>query len=75
MPALVKSSPGESGSNEADGTIVWPCWAKKSRKDWRIWALVIFGRRLTANDANRRESLKVFGRMIRAYSRNSQAMD
>ena len=24
MPALVNNSPGESGSSEADGTIVWP---------------------------------------------------
>jgi len=34
----VKSSPGESGRREDDGTIVWPCEAKKSRKDWRICA-------------------------------------
>ena len=32
IPALVKSSPGESGSNDDDGTIVWPWLAKKSRK-------------------------------------------
>ncbi len=36
IPALVKSSPGESGSSEEDGTIVWPRFAKKSRNDWRI---------------------------------------
>src|SRR5471032_2403265 len=41
MPALVKSRPGESGMSDADGTIVWPCAAKKSRKDWRIWAEVM----------------------------------
>src|SRR5690606_28778917 len=41
MPALEKSSPGESGSNEAEGTTVC-CWrAKKSRKDWRISAEVM----------------------------------
>src|SRR5688572_1945137 len=41
MPAFVKSRPGESGMREADGTIVWPCLAKKSRKLWRISAEVI----------------------------------
>jgi hypothetical protein len=41
MPALVKSSPGESGSSDADGTIVCPGEAKKSRKDWRISAEVM----------------------------------
>jgi hypothetical protein len=41
MPALVKSSPGESGRRDDDGTIVWPCEAKKSRKDWRICAEVM----------------------------------
>src|SRR5882757_9396168 len=44
MPALVKSKPGESGSKDDDGTIVCPCWAKKSRKDWRISAEVIAGK-------------------------------
>src|SRR5690606_19320370 len=41
MPALVKSSPGESGRSEDDGTIVCFCWWKKSRKDWRICAEVM----------------------------------
>src|SRR5690242_7115234 len=41
MPAFVKSNPGESGSNDDDGTIVWPCFAKKSRKLWRISAEVM----------------------------------
>lgn len=41
MPALVNSKPGESGRREAEGTIVWPCEAKKSRKDWRISAEVM----------------------------------
>jgi len=31
----------EMGSSEADGTMVWSCFAKKSRKLWRISALVI----------------------------------
>src|SRR3954469_1750247 len=44
MPAFVKSSPGESGNRDDDGTIVWPCLAKKSRNDWRISAEVIFER-------------------------------
>src|SRR5690606_20722711 len=42
MPAFAKSSPGESGNNDDDGTIVWPCCAKKSRKLWRISAEVMF---------------------------------
>jgi hypothetical protein len=41
MPAFVKRSPGESGRSDDDGTIVWPCEAKKSRKDWRISAEVM----------------------------------
>src|SRR5574344_2376172 len=41
MPALVKSSPGESGSREEEGTTVCCCWWKKSRKDWRISAEVM----------------------------------
>ena len=41
MPALVKSSPGESGMSEAEGTSVCPCDAKKSRNDWRICAEVM----------------------------------
>jgi len=41
MPAFVKSSPGESGSNDDEGTIVCPWLAKKSRNDWRISAEVI----------------------------------
>src|SRR3954465_14179233 len=41
MPAFVKSRPGESGSSDDDGTIVWPCLAKKSRNDWRISAEVM----------------------------------
>src|SRR5215213_11459425 len=41
IPAFVNSSPGESGRSEDDGAIVCPCWAKKSRKLWRIWAEVI----------------------------------
>src|SRR5471032_784105 len=41
MPAFVKSRPGESGSNDDDGTMVWPCAAKKSRNDERISAEVI----------------------------------
>src|SRR4051812_18959027 len=49
MPAFVKSSPGESGSSDDDGTIVWPCWAKKSRKLWRISAEVMKGKERTAN--------------------------
>jgi hypothetical protein len=36
IPAFVKRRPGELGISEADGTIVWPRFAKKSRKDWRI---------------------------------------
>src|SRR3954467_11213377 len=43
MPAFVNSSPGESGSNDDDGTIVCPCRAKKSRKLWRISAEVMTG--------------------------------
>src|SRR5688500_8074666 len=41
MPALVNSRFGLSGMSEEDGTIVCFCSRKKSRKDWRIWALVI----------------------------------
>src|SRR3954462_10100935 len=41
MPAFVKSSPGESGKSDDEGTIVWPWRAKKSRKDWRISAEVM----------------------------------
>jgi hypothetical protein len=32
---------GRVRQQEADGTIVWPCLAKKSRKLWRIWAEVM----------------------------------
>src|SRR5947199_5956176 len=41
MPALVKSRFGESGSRLDEGTMVWSLDRKKSRKDWRIWALVM----------------------------------
>src|SRR3954449_6110319 len=41
MPALVNSRFGESGSSDDEGTIVCCFSRKKSRKDWRIWALVI----------------------------------
>jgi hypothetical protein len=46
MPAFVKSRFGESGNNLELGTIVCCFSRKKSRKDCRIWALVIMcGRR------------------------------
>jgi hypothetical protein len=41
IPAFVKSRPGESGSSDDDGTIVWPWLAKKSRKLWRMSAEVM----------------------------------
>src|SRR3954469_16670470 len=45
MPALVKSRLGESGRSEDEGTMVCCFSRKKSRNDWRIWALVRMGRR------------------------------
>src|SRR5437763_8222072 len=45
MPALVNSRFGESGSSDEEGTIVCCFSRKKSRKDWRIWALVIMAGR------------------------------
>src|SRR5262245_20739586 len=41
MPALVKRRLGASGSRLDEGTVVWPLDLKKSRNDWRIWALVM----------------------------------
>ena len=41
MPALVNSKFGESGSNDADGTIVCFFARKKSKKDSRISAAVM----------------------------------
>src|SRR3954464_5332009 len=41
IPAFVKSRFGESGISDDDGTIVCFFSRKKSRKAWRIWALVI----------------------------------
>jgi hypothetical protein len=41
MPALVNSRFGESGIKLEDGTRVCPFDLKKSKKDWRISALVI----------------------------------
>src|SRR3974390_479682 len=40
MPALVNSRFGESGIRLAEGTMVCPFDLKKSRKSWRISALV-----------------------------------
>src|SRR5258707_12309281 len=41
MPEFVNNSVGSlPGTSGADGTIVWPLDAKKSRKVWRISALV-----------------------------------
>src|ERR1043166_9298586 len=41
MPALVKRRFGESGMRLDEGTMVCCFDLKKSRNDWRIWALVI----------------------------------
>jgi hypothetical protein len=41
MPAFVNRRFGESGRRLEEGTMVWPFDLKKSRKDWRISALVI----------------------------------
>src|SRR5262245_39118936 len=41
MPALVKSRFGESGMRLDEGTMECCFDLKKSRNDWRIWALVI----------------------------------
>src|SRR5882724_38362 len=41
IPAFVKSRFGESGSNDAEGTIVCFFSRKKSKKDWRISAAVM----------------------------------
>jgi hypothetical protein len=38
---------GESGRRLEEGTMVCPFEWKKSRKDWRIWALVM--RRVTSD--------------------------
>src|SRR5438876_6506647 len=40
IPALVNRRFGESGSRLDEGTMVCLFDLKKSRKDWRIWALV-----------------------------------
>jgi hypothetical protein len=41
MPAFVNRRPGDVGRSDDDGTTVWPRFAKKSRKDWRISEEVI----------------------------------
>jgi hypothetical protein len=41
MPAFVNKRLGESGMRLDDGTMVCCFDLKKSRNDWRIWALVI----------------------------------
>ena len=41
IPAFVKSRFGESGSNDAEGTIACCFSRKKSKKDWRISAAVM----------------------------------
>ncbi len=39
MPELVNISVGSlAGTSGLDGTTLWPRWAKKSRKVWRISA-------------------------------------
>src|ERR1051325_4850365 len=60
MPAFVKSRFGESGMRLDEGTMMCCFDLKKSRNDWRIWALVIisFGQlsvvsgSLSANDSS-----------------------
>ena len=44
MPAFVNSKFGESGISEDEGTMVCFFDLKKSRKDWRIWVLVIMAK-------------------------------
>src|SRR5947207_16006776 len=41
IPAFVKSRFGESGSSDAEGTMLCCFSRKKSRKDWRISAAVM----------------------------------
>src|SRR3954471_20356422 len=48
IPAFVKSRFGESGSKEADGTIVCCFSRKKSKNDWRISAAVMIGSTVAA---------------------------
>jgi hypothetical protein len=62
MPALVKRSPGESGRRDDDGTIVWPCEAKKSRKDWRISAEVMRKRKGESKEADAAGAKDIFMR-------------
>jgi hypothetical protein len=47
---------GESGRRLEEGTMVWPFDLKKSRKDWRISALVIV---VVAASLNRQNGLKL----------------
>src|SRR5262245_16838101 len=56
MPALVKSRFGESGMRLDEGTMVCCFDLKKSRNDWRIWALVIIGK-LNSGGARLRRAL------------------
>src|SRR6476660_4028552 len=48
IPALVNSRFGESGSNDAEGTMVCSFSRKKSRNDWRISAAVMIGSNVAA---------------------------
>src|SRR2546426_12554571 len=60
MPALVKSRLGESGSKLEEGTMVCPFDLKKSKKDCRISALVIFIPVQTIRWSNRSSSQNQF---------------
>src|SRR3954471_12499197 len=61
MPALVKSRFGESGRSDDEGTIVCFFSRKKSRKDWRIWALVIMAGGVYRREARQKTRYFVAG--------------
>src|SRR5881394_2317835 len=71
MPAFVKRRFGESGSNDADGTIVCCFSRKKSKKDWRISAAVMIDSTVAAV-YDRRQTIR--RREQRAYFFSSSSL-